>query len=512
VRNRALHDQLERFCKAVAERLHREIEAGAEIPFEVVEKPGASSVLYHYEPLSGEFLRERYGQLRSLAGYDQCLSALARVEGTGAYLRTLGVAHTPAGDRDRADAVLRELLAQVWRESTSFEFETGRLQRAYLQFESIVYEDTVVNTVIVPIVGVRLAGERWELGGGIELVRGDLADAPPEAVWGFAADETDGPATLATISVESTPSEPPPLTMARLDFRKLLTTLRLLESGPAALGPHAWWRTDDGPWQSVPLGHAGRTRGGEYWLEADDREGLCELFEIVRARPSQGGSLAWALSRFELGLEQPVATDGLSDHLLAVRALLDGGEPTSLAMAQRLAALCVESEKRAQTRARIEKAFQLERRLMRGEADSMYLDAVGADAPDRIAGDLERLLRALLRDMVCGHVTGDLRALADEMLGVGEGGERDETDTEPRVIANRRPTQRSKPEPKTEPVLAGWGEMETAPQTEPVTAAEPEFVARRIARPEPASVRELRDSDDVDDWGFDDPADYSAAV
>ena len=45
-------------------------------------------------------------------------------------------------------------------------------------------------------------------------------------------------------------------------FRKLVTALRLLKPGGAALSSVGWWRTDDGPWQEVPLGTSGRSRGG----------------------------------------------------------------------------------------------------------------------------------------------------------------------------------------------------------------------------------------------------------
>ena len=73
------------------------------------------------------------------------------------------------------------------------------------------------KTVVAPLVGVRLAAERWDLGSGIALVRGDLVDAPPEAVWTAGRDDHE-PNALIALMVESTPSEPPPLTSARIGF------------------------------------------------------------------------------------------------------------------------------------------------------------------------------------------------------------------------------------------------------------------------------------------------------
>ena len=229
-------------------------------------------------------------ELRSAEGYVQVILALSRVEGTSAYLRVLGETYAPTSERDRSDAVLREFLARLYEDMTTFEFDEGRFERAYSEFESAVYEDVVTTTVLAPVLGIQLAEERWELGSGLSLVRGDCCEAPPEAVW--TPDRTDGqPNTLICLTVEAAPKDPPPLTDARLAFRKLLTTLRLFKPGAPTLGPSAWWRLDEGPWQSLPLGFTGHTRAGECWLEGPERNELVELFELVRMRPIQGGPL-----------------------------------------------------------------------------------------------------------------------------------------------------------------------------------------------------------------------------
>ena len=259
------------------------------------------------------------------------LAALSRIEGVSGYLRVMGTSYVPAAERDRAEAALERFLERVWDEATSFDLEGERFERAYRELESVIYEDTAVNTVLAPLLGVTLASERWDLGSGISLVRGDLCPAPPQAVWGSGRQDDD-PNMLAVLTVESRPTQPPPLTEARMAFRKLVTALRLLKPGGAALSSVAWWRTDDGPWQEVPLGTSGRSRGGPYSLEPSERAELVELFELARSRPALGGALPWALTRFELGCEQPVALDGLSDHLLAMRALLDRGDPRPRAL------------------------------------------------------------------------------------------------------------------------------------------------------------------------------------
>jgi hypothetical protein len=483
VRNRALHDQLRLFAGQAAETLSAVVESGSEIPFEVAENPGARSVLYRYRPLSGEFVQERFSELRGLEGYQSTLVALSRVEGVSAYLRVLGTTYVPAAERDRAEAALKLFLARLWEESSSFELEEVRFERAYRELESIAYEDTAVNTVLAPLVGVHLAAERWELGSGISLVRGDLCAAPPEAVWASGR-EGEEPNTIMTLVVESTPNEPPPITAARISFRKLLTALRLFKPGSATLGATAWSRTDEGPWQSVPLGFAGRSRGGEYWLEAPERVELAELYELLRSRPALTGALPWALARFELGCEHPVPLQGLSDHLLALRALLDHGERAEGWIARRLAALCSEPADHELVEEQVEQAFRLERLVMRGDADAAYMAAIGVDSPETVVLELEENLRALLRDMVCGHIDHDARRVAEGLLPASE------------------PAEAPVPELAVEPPEA---DFVVKRGTEP--PAEEGVAVGGMPGPQVAVEAE------AEDWGFDDdPSDYSAAV
>ena len=495
------------YAGQAAERLRAALEGGAEIPFEVAEAPGARSVLYRYKPLSGEFLRERFGELRALEAYVATVSALARVEGTSAYLRVLGTSYVPAFDHDRAESALVAFLCRLWEESSTFELDDPRFERSYRELESIVYEDTAVNTVIAPLVGVRLAAERWELGAGIALVRGDLFDAPPEAVWTAGRDGQE-PNALITLMVESTPSEPPPLTAARIGFRKVLTALRLLKAGAATLGSTAWWRTDEGPWQPVPLGFAGRSRGGRYRLEGTERAELAELFELLRARPAQGGALPWALARFELGCEHPVALEGLSDHLLALRAVLGDRDRSDFSIARRLAALCAEPADQRPVRDRVEQAFKLEQLVMRGNVDAAYMAAIGVEAPELVVRELEGNLRALLRDMVCGHIDANVRAIADDLLPPEEDPAANEIQAPPEpTFVVRRGRE------ATTDTLIG---LDDAPGLFTPTASPPRPTqAERDDEPptEEHQVAPAGDAGDQEEFDLDDDAaDYSAAV
>ena len=85
-----------------------------------------------------------------MPGFGRRADALARIEGVSGYLRVMGTSYVPAAERDRAEAALERFLGRVWEDSSSFELEGARFERAYRELESIVYEDTAVNTVLAP--------------------------------------------------------------------------------------------------------------------------------------------------------------------------------------------------------------------------------------------------------------------------------------------------------------------------------------------------------------------------
>ena len=126
----------------------------------------------------------------------------------------------------------------------------------------------------------------------------------------------------------------------------------------------------------------------------------------VQYRPD--GVLGWALDRYEAGCDRETVLDGLSDHLLALRSLLEGGGPAGLGLPMRLAALCGKPEERLELRQMVERAQSLERRLMRG--------AVTDTADERLALDVACHVRSILAAATRGELGADLRSTADEIL------------------------------------------------------------------------------------------------
>ena len=189
----------------------------------------------------------------------------------------------------------------------------------------------------------------------------------------------------------------------------LLRALRLFGDGRVTLGPLAWARAgDEGRWSAVALGHGGRPHG--MLLVAPEQEDELRAFcNLVSRRAPDGDQLAWALRRFELGCERPGPFEGLSDHLLALRVLLEPEGPSSGLLAGRIAALCATPDKRAKLTGRITKALALERAVVAGRA-------TGSASSQMLMREVAEHLRALLRDVICGHLPPDLTRLADELL------------------------------------------------------------------------------------------------
>jgi hypothetical protein len=167
----------------------------------------------------------------------------------------------------------------------------------------------------------------------------------------------------------------------------------------------------------VPTG-APAPRPGGYALDAEEAGELSALAADLESRPDPDAALSWAVARFEMGCSRAAALEGLSDHLLALRAVLEGHGPVGATLPMRAAALLAESGdpgERATVRERVEAALELERALMAG---------LHAEAASDLATWVEQSVRDLLRRAALGELGSDLGAAADESLiasGLAEG-------------------------------------------------------------------------------------------
>lgn len=407
-----------------ADCLRDMIDAGAELPYEVLE-PGDASPLCEYTPQTGRFVRENAGALRELDSFGAACAALESANLAGAYLEAAGVS-VPAETRARGELAGILFLCRLWHGCTDFSIASERLEAAIAEVE--LGDEPAENEieVVVPVRGLQMPIERLELATAT-LVRADTVEVPPEA----RASEGSGAAgwqptflAVARVGDAGDGAEAPDAGARAVEaFRQLITTLRLFKPGGVGLGPHAWARTGGDRWRRIATGEA-RPRPGGYVLAQEE---LADLMALSRAlaqrstpfgRPARdrgglAGTLARSISRFEAGLERDAVLEALNDCLLALRFLLDGAGPADLGLSMRVAALCSEPEEREETKTVIERALALERELWMGEPTPTGDDSLG---PIETAAHIEELTRAILKDAACGHLGADLRATADEIL------------------------------------------------------------------------------------------------
>jgi len=406
MRNRQLHAALSAFAEEAAWQLQSDTSEGADLSFDVVAAGRRDSPLYCYRPLTGSFISERVSLLGRLPSYLPALGALLDCGGLEVYLESRGEP-APRDSRERAESALRTFLGRVFEDSTDFILEDSRLKRALHEIEAAIYDNRAETVVIAPLLGLEIASSDLPLGDGLALVRGDAfgEEAPGDAVWAPGADR---PHLLAVLRWEAAAGDAAPVAHARVRLRRLLTALRLFEAGSFAFGPLAWTRTGGGTWQPFALGTIGHRTDASLIVTPEQEDELRAFCSLIARRTPRSGEIAWALRRFEMGCDRPVPAEALSDHLLALRALLEPEGPASGRLAGRVAALCATEEERPVLTRRVAHIAGLERSVIGGLAVDPAIDLLVAE--------LSGHLRALLRDVLCGHLEPDLRGTADAIL------------------------------------------------------------------------------------------------
>jgi hypothetical protein len=497
MRNRVLHDALRDFALEAAALLTDDMREGDEVEFDVTCEAGRGGpVLYRYRPRIEAYVGERWPRLRELQACARAAGELGA--GAAIWLRVNGTA--PGVSGEQAEPALRAMLERLYEDATSFGFPEERFERVYRELELTLYHDAVRARVVAPLRGAAIEGERVDLGDGLSLVRGDLADAPPEALWPDPL-EADGavpgcePAVLCVLERDAPADEGIPAAEAAARFANVVTALRLWAPGAVSLGAPGWRRADEGRWQPLPLGAGGDPGGnGPTWfLSAGEGPGLREFFAgIDGADPPQ--TVAWALARFEMGSARGHEAEALSDYLLALRALLDAtSDAGEASLALRVAALCAEEGRRKLVQRRIEAAIALERFVMGGAPRARHDE----DSPRELVAELEGHLRALLRDVLCGYLDADLKSVADDIL----------LEAGPQALGSAEPARMASPEP--------FGEIrarDLRKEQPPPPEQEQDTSELPAVEPGLSEQAELEGVTASADWSWDDPEDYSAPV
>jgi hypothetical protein len=384
-----LEEALRRLAVEAADVFEDLLRSGAELPFDLEASRSDESPLpmYSYAPLTGEFIERHLAEVRRLEAFVEVREIAGEDAAVG-------------------------FMVGLWDGRTEFEIAGDRLQGAIQGVLSTISseegEGTPAGEIVVPLVGFHMPKDELTLDG-VQIVRTDsISDLPPDAVeatgvgpgrkGGFIARISCGVAAVA------------PAAAVADDLRRALRTLRLFRPGAVGLAAHGWARRAGG-WERFGTG-AGRARQGGYRLTGGEAAELEQFAKTLNVRGARLPSLSWAASRFELGAERASLIEALSDYLLALRGLLEGGGPANTALSARVAALACRPAEREAGRLCVERALALERKLMSGARYRPVADA----SPLEVIAELEELLRRLLKGLATGELRGDLRAAADESL------------------------------------------------------------------------------------------------
>ena len=474
MRDFLLNESIKRLATEAATRLSSMVAMGEEIPFDVAAESGDDSAFYSYVPMTGRYVAEHGDELRGLPSFGPAREATVEAGVAASYLEERGEP-VPADPGARAELMLITFFSELWEGSAGFTLDRERLETALATLDAESRSADEAETLLAPVVGLRMPMPRLQLPHGIRIVRADSIEAPVDAMrsegMGRAAWE---PQYLAVAEQDEDGVEG-----ALQQLRELISVMRLFKGGGIGLGPYAFAPTGEGCWRRIATG-APATRPGGYRLSESEAEELIAFGTTLEARPDPDTALTWAVGRFEMGCERATALEGLSDHLLAMRAVLEGHGPVGASLPLRAAALFADEQMdRIEAGEKVESVLGLERAMMNGRP---------VEGAVELATWTEEGVRGLLRQAALGELGNDLSTVADETLiveGLAEGD------------AQITVSESFEPEAEPEPEIEIESEIDFAPEPEEgeisIEAVEPEPSAE-LRLP----VDELPEEEDVE--------------
>ncbi|HET7508008.1 MAG TPA: hypothetical protein VFJ53_06585 [Solirubrobacterales bacterium] len=447
MRDFLLNESIKRLATEAAGRFSSLVAMGDEIPFDVAADAADDSAFYSYVPMTGRYVLEHAEELRSLPSFPAAREATVEAGVAAPYLEARGEA-VPADPAARAELMLTTFFASLWEGSAGFALDREGLESALATLDAESRDADEADVLIVPLVGLRMSMPRLQLPHNVRIVRADSIEAPVDAMrsegMGRAAWE---PQYLAVAEQDADGGAE----VALMQLRELVSVMRMFKGGGIGLGPYAFAPTGEGCWRRIATG-APSTRPGGYRLSEAEAAELNDFAAALEARPDPDSALSWAVGRFEMGCERPTALEGLSDHLLAMRAVLEGHGPVGASLPLRAAAL-IEDEQmdRLQARERVEDVLELERAMMNG---------LPIERAVELATWMEEGTRKLLRQAALGELGSDLSTTADETLIVNglEGGDAEITVS----VISEAPAEEPELEPEEDfvPELEEEGDLE----------------------------------------------------
>lgn len=482
MRDFLLNESIKRLATETASRLSSLVAMGEEIPFDVAADSGDESAFYSYVPMTGRYVVDHAEELRALPSFASAREAAVEAGVAASYLEARGES-VPADPGARAELMLITFFSELWEGSAGFALDRERLEAQLSTLDAEARGADEAEVLMAPIVGLRMSMPRLQLPHGMRIVRADSIEAPVEAMrsegMGRAAWE---PQYLAVADQDSEGGAE----SALQQLRELISVMRMFKGGGIGLGPYAFAPTGEGCWRRIATG-VPATRPGGYRLSESEAEELVEFAGDLEARPDPDNALTWAVGRFEMGCERATAVEGLSDHLLAMRAVLDGHGPVGASLPLRAAALIADEEMdRIEAGERVEQVLELERATMNGRP---------AERAVELATWIEEGTRRLLREAALGELGNDLSTVADETLivdGLAEGDAQISVSVEEELVAEEElfAEESIVPEPEDEEISIEAFEPEPSAELQlPVDELpEEEYVEQetRIMEPVPA--------------------------
>jgi hypothetical protein len=403
VRDFLLNETLRRLATEAATRFNAMVAEGEQIPFDVATDTADDSPFYSYVPQTGRYVAERTAELHALPGWNAAREAVVEAGVASTYLEARGEI-VPPEPGARAERMLEVFTVELFDGSTGFSLDRERLEGQVATLDAEARSADDADVLIVPIVGLRMSMNRLQLPHGMRIVRADSIAAPVDAMrsegMGRAAWE---PQFLAV--AEQRPDEGAEAALNQL--RELISVMRMFKVGGIGLGPFAFAPTGEDTWRRMTTG-APSTRPGGYRLSEEEGGELAAFADLLEQLPDPDGALTWAVGRFEMGCERESAMEGLSDHLLALRAVLEGHGPVGASLPLRASALIADQNfDRIEARERVEDTLELERALMNGRT---------LDRAIELATWIENGVRRLLCQAALGELGADLSTTADETL------------------------------------------------------------------------------------------------
>ncbi len=403
VRDFLLNESLRRLATEAATRFNAMVAEGEQIPFDVAADTAEDSPFYSYVPQIGRYVAERTAELHGLPGWSAAREAIVEAGVASTYLEARGEV-VPAEPGTRAERMLEVFFVDLWEGSTGFSLDRERLEESIATLDAEARSADDAEVLIVPIVGLRMSMNRLQLPNGVRIVRADSIAAPVEAMRSEGMGRASWEPQFLAVAEQGHDAG---AEEALHQLRELISVMRMFKVGGIGLGPFAFAPTGEDTWRRLTTG-APSTRPGGYRLSEEEGAELAEFAALLEQRPDPDSALSWAVGRFEMGCERESAMEGLSDHLLALRAVLEGHGPVGASLPLRASALIADEDfDRIEARERVEDTLELERALMNGRT---------LDRAIELATWIEDGVRRLLRQAALGELGTDLSATADETL------------------------------------------------------------------------------------------------